>query len=268
MGHARRRLIERRLELDPPLSQEQLAHLIGIHPKTLSKIERGLSMPHVGTRRKLADALHWSTVQLALALSESHSGNGRNGHQVPAHLTHFASLEQGATEMRSWAPLMVPGLLQVEGYATAVEYTNITSQSAADVAQRVDLRLSRQAVLTRDPHPLRLYALLDTSVLLRTVGGPDVMAAQLDHLADMARLPNVSIRIAPLDEQAFLAPVGAFHIMSDAAGAPSLACPTDLMGVQYIENPPSLVNAYVNTFGALWERSNDLDEVELLSRRL
>jgi hypothetical protein len=56
------------------------------------------------------------------------------------------------------------------------------------------------------------------------------MAAQLRHLVEMAQLPNVSIRVAPLDERAFIAPVGAFHIMSDAARVPFLACPTDLMG--------------------------------------
>ena len=267
MQRVRNRLIARRLELDPPLSQEQLAHIVGIHPKTLSRIERGLSMPHVRTRRQLAEALQWSTVELALALSESDNGDALGRHQMPAHLTHFASLEQGATEMRSWAPLMVPGLLQVERYALAVERTSINIPSEADVARRVALRLSRQAVLTRDPDPLTLYAILDASVLARTTGGPTVMAAQLDHLVEMTKRPNVSIRLAPLDERAFIAPVGAFHLLSGAARTPSLACPTDLMGVQYIENPPSLVEAYVATFTALWERSDELDEVELLGRR-
>jgi DNA-binding XRE family transcriptional regulator len=265
MSHARSRLIARRLELDPPLSQEQLAHRIGIHPKTLSRIERGLSMPHVRTRKKLADMLRWSTAELALALNESDHGDASNGHQMPAHLTHFASLELSATEMRSWAPLMVPGLLQIEQYALAVERTSLSSPTEAAIAQRVELRLSRQAVLTRDPDPLTLYAILDASVLVRTTGGPAVMAAQLDHLAEMDERPNVSIRVAPLDERTFIAPVGAFHLMSGAARTPSLACPTDLMGVQYIENPPSLVEAYVATFAALWERSDELDEVELLS---
>lgn len=267
MGHVRTRLIARRLELDPPLSQEQLAHLVGIHPKTLSRIERGLSMPHVGTRKKLAKVLRWSTAELALALNESDHGDPSNGHQMPAHLTHFASVELGATEMRSWAPLMVPGLLQTERYALAVERTSLSSPTEAAIAQRVELRLSRQAVLARDPDPLMLYAILDASVLMRTAGGPAVMAAQVEHLIEMDELPNVSIRVAPLDERTFIAPVSAFHLMSGASRTPSLACPTDLMGVQYIENPPSLVEAYVTTFAALWERSDGLDEVELLRGR-
>jgi len=34
-------------------------------------------------------------------------------------------------------------------------------------------------------------------VLRRPIGGPEVMAEQLDQLADAALLPNVSIRVVP-----------------------------------------------------------------------
>jgi DNA-binding XRE family transcriptional regulator len=265
MERVRSRLIARRQELDPPLSQMQLAHKVGIHPKTLSKIERGVSMPHHGTRHKLAKALHWSGAELTLALNGN--GDAINGHRVPAHLSHFASLEQGATELRSWAPLMVPGLLQTQAYALAVERADLDTPSEADIVQWVALRMARQAVLRRDPDPLTLHAILDASVFLRTTGGPQVMAGQLRQLAELDELPNVSIRVAPLDARTFIAPVGAFHIFSDAARVPSLVCPTDLTGVQYIENPPSLLAAYVDTFAALWECSDDLDQVELLGRR-
>jgi DNA-binding XRE family transcriptional regulator len=245
----------------------ELAHKVGIHPKTLSKIERGVSMPQVGTRQKLTKALHWSSAEMTLALNSNGNGDALNGHRVPAHLTHFASLEQGATELRSWAPLMVPGLLQTPDYALTVERTSLANPTEADVTERVALRLARQTVLRRDPGPLTLHAVLDASVFLRTTGGPDVMAAQVDHLVELAELPNVSIRVAPLDARTFIAPVGAFHIFSDAAGAPSMVCPTDLTRVQYIENPPTVVADYVETFAALWELSDELDQVELLGRR-
>ena len=50
----------------------------------------------------------------------------------------------------------------------------------------------------RPQSPLELSAVVDESVLLRRVGSEKVMSGQLLHLAEMARLPNVDLRILPL----------------------------------------------------------------------
>lgn len=52
----------------------------------------------------------------------------------------------------------------------------------------VEVRLARQDVLRAEP-PLELSAVLDEAVLRREVGGPEVMARQLDRLVEAARLP-------------------------------------------------------------------------------
>ncbi|HEV7762048.1 MAG TPA: helix-turn-helix transcriptional regulator, partial [Acidimicrobiales bacterium] len=56
----RHRLVQRRLTLDPPRSREQVAHRVGIHPKTLAKIEQGKADPRASTRARLAEALEWT----------------------------------------------------------------------------------------------------------------------------------------------------------------------------------------------------------------
>jgi DNA-binding XRE family transcriptional regulator len=259
----RHRLIQRRLELDPPLSREALAYKIGIHPKSLARIERGETNPYPVTRHKLARGLGWSLAEVHRALEEDENGP-LHGHAVPAHLTHFTSLEQAATEMRSWAPLVVPALLQAPEYAAAAERVVAAGAlTETEIAERVTFRLARQHALLREHDPLRLYALLDTSVLLRETGGPAVMATQLDHLRAMNERPNVEIRLTPLDGRVFAAP-GAFHLLSGQAREPYIACPTDIMGIQYVENPPGLVSTYSALFAALWECSDELDEIELL----
>ena len=58
--------------------------------------------------------------------------------------------------------------------------------------------LARQALLIRVTAPLSAEVLLGEAVLRRPVGGPQVMAEQLDRLADAALLPNVTIRVVPL----------------------------------------------------------------------
>jgi DNA-binding XRE family transcriptional regulator len=263
----RHRLIQRRLELAPPLSREQLAHRIGMHPKTLGRIERGeTESPYTETRHRLARGLDWSVAEVNRALEDDGSDPIRR-HAVPAHLTHFASLEQTAARMMSWAPLVVPALLQSPDYVAAVERTLGEGLTETELAERVAFRLSRQRVVFRETDPLMLRAVIDQSVLLRHPGGAsEILADQLEHLRAMNERPNVEVKVAPLDGRVFAAP-GAFHLLAGAVGDPYIACPVDLMGVQYLENPPSLVGAYAAFFTTLWEGSDELDQVELFARR-
>ena len=64
------------------------------------------------------------------------------------------------------------------------------------VSERLAARLARQAILTRDDPPT-VWFLVDEAALRRCVGSPEVMAAQLAHLAGVARLPNVTIQVVP-----------------------------------------------------------------------
>ena len=47
--------------------------------------------------------------------------------------------------------------------------------------------------------PLDFFAVIDESVLTRIIGGEDVMAGQLQRLIERAQLPNVTVRILPMD---------------------------------------------------------------------
>ncbi|SDL53444.1 hypothetical protein SAMN04488074_111247 [Lentzea albidocapillata subsp. violacea] len=58
------------------------------------------------------------------------------------------------------------------------------------------IRIQRRSIL-EEPEPTRLPALIDEHVLNRQVGGPATMKRQLDHLAEMAALTNMSLRVIP-----------------------------------------------------------------------
>ena len=51
--------------------------------------------------------------------------------------------------------------------------------------------------MTRASAPLAVTLALDEALLRRPIGGPAVMAGQLRYLADLAALPNVSLRMLP-----------------------------------------------------------------------
>ena len=108
----------------------------------------------------------------------------------------FVSLENQAARIRSWQPQLVPGLLQVEGYARAVIRAGLGDVTTAELDRRWRARWNRQALLTREaPAPPQFEVVLDEAVLERPVGGATVMRAQLRHLLEMADLPNVTVQV-------------------------------------------------------------------------
>jgi transcriptional regulator with XRE-family HTH domain len=115
---------------------------------------------------------------------------------TPDWFVSYLAAEATATTLRFWGPLVVPGLLQTEGYARAYEQSD-------DV---VTARLERQQVIGR----ARVTAVIDHTILLRCIGSPQVMADQCAHLAALAESQAVRLHVVP--EGANVGLAGAFGI--------------------------------------------------------
>lgn len=105
-------------------------------------------------------------------------------------------MEVSARKLISYQEV-VPGLLQTADYARALMSAFPGYESQDDIERRVQVRLKRQAILTRKSNPLELEVILHESALYRLVGSPRVMATQLRELAEVGKRPNISIRIHP-----------------------------------------------------------------------
>ena len=110
----------------------------------------------------------------------------------PAWFRDWLGAEQEAISLRSFEPLVVPGLLQTEDYARAVLRTRI-KVTDEEIDEMVSARIERQSILAQDKPPL-LWSIVDEDVLRRPVGGRGTMAGQLLHLAGMSQRPNVVVR--------------------------------------------------------------------------
>lgn len=121
----------------------------------------------------------------------------QRGIPFSADFRPFAPHEAEATTLETFQHVLVPGLFQTVEYAHTVleSYPGI---SAEDVRDQVAARLRRQELLDRE-NPPWLWALLDEQVLVRNVGGPEIMAAQLARLAELARRPKITIQVLPAD---------------------------------------------------------------------
>ncbi|WP_067474202.1 helix-turn-helix domain-containing protein [Nocardia amamiensis] len=108
----------------------------------------------------------------------------------------YVGMEQSARNLVTYQE-QIPGLLQTADYARATFSAFPGYDSPDDIERRVDVRLRRQAMVTRKSNPLAIEVLLHQSALHRAVGGPQVMSPQLMYLAEVGKLPNVTLRVHP-----------------------------------------------------------------------
>ena len=118
------------------------------------------------------------------------------GDLLPDWFEEYLGLEGAASVIRAFELQFVHGLFQTEAYARAVTLLGHKTAPAEEIDRRVSLRIKRQDILA-SPEPPQVWSVMDESVLRRPVGGRAVMRAQLDRLAEMARLPQVTIQVIP-----------------------------------------------------------------------
>jgi transcriptional regulator with XRE-family HTH domain len=139
----------------------------------------------------------------------------------------YVGLEAAAASIRTYEPLVVPGLFQTTEYARAVVRALGPKLRPEEVERQVELRMARQLMLTQDDPPA-VWAVLDEAVLRRPVGEHGVMGEQLHHLTEAAALPTVTIQVLPFPAGEHAGMYGAFTIL----GFPEPADPD----VVYIEH--------------------------------
>lgn len=153
----------------------------------------------------------------------------------PGWFAQWPDKEAAARRLRSYQPSVVPGLLQTEAYARAILSTRV-GLTAEELNESVTGRMERQRILDRESPP-ELWVILDEAVLRRPVGGPEVMAKQLDHLASMARQPSIVVRVIPLDAGAHQGMNGGAFVIAEFEETATIAYQDTAVAGQIIENP-------------------------------
>ncbi|MBW8795635.1 MAG: helix-turn-helix domain-containing protein [Streptomyces sp.] len=249
----------RTLRTGAGLTSGEAARLVGWHQSKVSRIETGASGVKPADVRLLLDAYGVAEGQLrelllVLAGSEDTAGRHHWWHAyrgvLPPAYRDFISLESQAGTMRTLETLVVPGLLQTPEYARAVTRAAMDGRADDSLDTLVEVRLARQDVLRNDP-PLKLSAVLDEAVLRREVGGPGVMARQLERLMEAARLPQVRLQVLPFAAGAHIGITGPFVIFSFPSTSDLDVVVIDqLTSSLYLERKEDL-QAYTEAFNTL-----------------
>jgi transcriptional regulator with XRE-family HTH domain len=230
----RRRLASelRRLREAAELTIDEVGEKLECSASKISRIETG----HVGvTPRDVRDMLEVYGIEddereALVQLSREARKKGWWHAYNEVFTGSFVGLESDASSLHTHQALLVPGLLQTEGYTRAVIRAIRPDSEEADVERRVAARVTRQKLLN-DAHPPEYWAVIDEAVLRRIVGGRDIMRAQLEHLVALAALPHVTLQVVPFDAGAHAGMECPFLIL----GFPEQADPD----VVYVENTTS-----------------------------
>nr|WP_246461549.1 helix-turn-helix transcriptional regulator [Nocardia transvalensis] len=131
-------------------------------------------------------------------LAEQANATGRwqvDGDYAGQRLDTYLALEDAASVVRSYAPGVIPELLQTAAYAHAVSAI-ARPGSTSEVQRRVELLMRRQRLLRRADAP-KVWLVIEEAVLRRPLGGVDIWRDQLGHLAAVAARAEVTVQILP-----------------------------------------------------------------------
>ncbi|WP_227998866.1 helix-turn-helix domain-containing protein [Nocardia australiensis] len=186
------------------LSLDRAAHLVQLSKAALQRIETGgVKKYRVRDIQALCELYEVDAEDTARALELAKQARVTSwytafgGLYSDATFNMYVELAPAARRLIAYHEIVL-GLLQTADYARALIGAFYCDSTPEDIDRRVELRLKRQTIVTRKADPVKLELLLHESALHRVVGGPRVMAAQLRHLAEIGKLPNISLRVHPL----------------------------------------------------------------------
>ncbi|MCC9311144.1 helix-turn-helix transcriptional regulator [Kitasatospora sp. RB6PN24] len=235
----------RKYRLQAKLSLDQVAGLMGAKwdgPK-VSRIENAQAKINALEVAALLGHYGVTDTEVVAALEELARNAGRTGWWstydgvVPQSLEDLMDAEAGAREIRAYYATVIPGLLQTGAYAreiTAATAIHIPAQRHAAI---VDVRMGRQANLTRPADPAEYWFVIHEALLCQKFSPhPSLMREQCLRLMDVSELANVNLQIMPLDAGPHPGARGNFSILHFPKPWPSLVSIESAGESRYLES--------------------------------
>lgn len=202
MSRRRLRSELRRAREAATMSQRDVAAAMDWSPSKLIRIESGqvnistndlrALLGHYGIDNDRIDAL----VAVARAAREPTPWSVYRSVASSEYIA-FLGLESSASVIRTFEPILVPGLLQTEDYARSV-IKMLEGEDRNRVDSLVNLRMRRQEIFERENAP-SMHFIMDEAVVRRVVGSPEIMRRQLQEIYRLAEEGRVTVRIVSFE---------------------------------------------------------------------
>ncbi|MFI0940266.1 helix-turn-helix domain-containing protein [Streptomyces sp. NPDC021020] len=245
----------REYRLAAKLEQLQVAEVIAASQTRVSRIETG----HVTARpieiRAMLDAFGVADLDIRKKLEDMSRASYRRGwwleHSAylrPDYLDHI-SLEDDATYIREWQPVVVPGLLQTPAYAEAVITASPSFVAPERVEHLIRVRQTRQAKIA--PGAANYTAIVWEPVVVHPLVDPKAHIEQLQHILTVTERQNVTVQVMPFAAGALAGAASAFSSFSfDDEPIVEAVTMDNVRGTSVLEAPADLA-AYTNVFDKL-----------------
>lgn len=234
------------------LTVTELADQCGWHHAKTSRVENARTAPSATDIRlwcRASGAQDQAEDLIAQALhAESMYTEWR--HQIRSGLKQ---LQDSAVQFfhetqlfRVYSSSLIPGLLQTEGYASAVlgmsaKFRDLPVDDSSEAARA---RVDRSSVIHEPGH--RFVLLVEEAVLYFRIGNTDAMAAQLGYLLTAGALPQVSLGIIPMAmPERVQWPRETFHMYDD------MLVSVELVSARVKISQPSEISLYLKAFEQL-----------------
>ncbi|MDQ0991116.1 helix-turn-helix transcriptional regulator [Streptomyces sp. V3I7] len=185
---------------------------------------------------------------------------------IPESMNLLLTLEDEAVSESHFSCVYVPGLLQTRAYSTALQKANEVPLETAEIERLVDIRMKRQEILNR-AKPLRLWAILDESVIRRVVGSPQIMKDQLGRLLEANESPHITLQVLPFSKGAHAAALGSFVIIGGPEHALDVVYVDFHTGSLFLEKDEEL-DRYRLAFEYLRAQALDMEASSALIQRV
>ncbi|MFC8090932.1 helix-turn-helix domain-containing protein [Streptomyces sp. NPDC057301] len=227
--------LKRRRE-DAGVTQVELGARVFVSGGYIGQFEQAIRKPQLDVAQRIDEALQTD------GIFERMWRQLIKDQRYADYFAKAAELERLATKICEFAPALVPGLLQTAGYARAV--TLAMNRFATDeyIEDKVSGRLERQHILKDATRPV-YWVVLHENVLRIPVGGPAVMAEQLERVAALTRERTVLVQVLPYAAGAYAVMTGDLRLM-EFEEAPPTAYTEAVYSGNLLDDPAVVKHAY------------------------
>ncbi|MFJ5674350.1 helix-turn-helix domain-containing protein [Streptomyces sp. NPDC093097] len=159
---------------------------------------------------------------------------------------HHIALEDEATYIRCWEPVLVPGLLQTPEYTEAVITTGPRCISPEQVAELTKLRQERRRRI--EEGGAYFAAIIWEPALTALLSQPHLSTGQFAHLLEVGQRQNVTIQLLPASASLIAGMSSAFWAFSFGVEANVEAVTLDSPAHTNVVEAPKDLAHYVNVF--------------------
>ncbi|MFE1170668.1 helix-turn-helix domain-containing protein [Nocardiopsis sp. NPDC058789] len=261
----------RRLRRERQMTLEQVAERLEWSTAKVSNFETGRtakpSVTDVSALLRVYDISAGSPEDRAiLALVRQSRQRGRWAQYGDVLTGEYAGLEEEASRISSYEPIVIPGLLQTPEYARLHMQSASAPRVDSEIDRTVEARVQRQEEVLQGSAP-ELWMIIDENALRRMVVDQEVMRGQIDHLITVSEdLTNaITVQVLPVATSFHSGLVGPFVILeyADEDIAPFVFLETDTDGL-YLEREEE-----VSRYRRLFEQAQSValgpqDSVQLM----